>query len=177
MGKQARNCGFVGAGFSCLPFYRARRAAASATEKGQAPLEILKADFAAYGLPGMTAPAKSVARLFPFVLKSRILIVGRDAVHRSKGKLHFVLITTDISERSRDEILSDFSHYPVVQTFTSAELEQFFGIQGAKVVGFAKSNLAQSIYKELKDLRINSPSPHRIPAGSPPIPPSAQKAS
>ncbi len=125
----------------------------------------------------MTAPAKSVTRLFPFVLKSRILIVGRDTLHRSKGKLHFILITTDISERSREEILSDFSHYPVVQTFTSTELEQFFGIKGAKVVGFAKSGLAQSIYKELKEYRLNSPSPPPKPGGSPPTPPSAQKVS
>lgn len=124
----------------------------------------------------MTAPAKPVARLFPFVLKSRILIVGRDALHRSKGKLHFVLLTTDISERSRAEILADFSHYPVIQTFTSAELERFFGIKGAKVVGLAKSNLAQSIYKELRSNRLNPPSPPPKPAGSPPTPPSAQKA-
>jgi hypothetical protein len=123
------------------------------------------------------APTKPVARLFPFVLKSRILIVGRDALHRSKSKLHFVLLTTDISERSRAEVLADFSHYPVVQLYTSGELEQFFGIKGAKVVGFAKSGLAQSIYKELRDQRINSPSPHPRPAGSPPTPPSARKAS
>ena len=123
------------------------------------------------------APAKPVARLFPFVLKSRILLVGRDNLRRNKGKLHFVLLTTDISERSRAEILSDFSPYPVVQIFTSADLEQFFGIKGAKVIGFAKSSLAQSIYKELKDHRINPPSPPPKPAGSPPTPPSAQKAS
>src|SRR5690348_16814634 len=122
-------------------------------------------------------PTKPVARLFPFVLQSRILLVGRDTLHRSKGKLHFVLITTDISERSRAEILSNFSHYPVVQTFASADLEQFFGIKGAKVIGFAKSSLAQSIYKELKDHRINPPSPPPKPTGLPPTPPSAQKAS
>jgi hypothetical protein len=130
-------------------------------------------------LQKMTTPAaaKPVARLFPFVLKSRILIVGRDTLHRSKGKLHFVLLTTDISERSRAEILSDFSHYPIVQTYTSAELERFFGIKGAKVVGFAKSGLAQSIYKELKEHRVNPASPPQKRAGSPPTLPSAQKVS
>ena len=101
--------------------------------------------------------AKPVERLFPFVLKSRILLVGRDTLRRSKSKLHFVLITTDLSEGSRSEILSDFSHYPVVQRYTSAELEEFFGVKGAKVVGFAKSSLAQSIYAELKAHRINQP--------------------
>ena len=102
-------------------------------------------------------PAKSVERLFPFVLKSRNLLVGRDTLRRSKSKLHFILITTDISDGSRAEILSDFTHYPVVQKYTSEELEKFFGIKGAKVVGFAKSGLAQSIYGELKEQRINKP--------------------
>jgi len=102
-------------------------------------------------------PVKSVERLFPFVLKSRALLVGRDTLGRSKSKLHFVLITTDLSEGSRAQILSDFSHYPVVQKYTSAELDGFFGIKGAKVVGFAKSGLAQSIYAEMKEYRINRP--------------------
>jgi hypothetical protein len=123
------------------------------------------------------APAKSVERLFPFVLKSRGLLVGRDTLRRSKSKLHFVLITTDISEGSRAQILSDFSHYPVVQKYTSQELETFFGVKGAKVVGFAKSGLAQSIYAEMKESRINRPLEKPKPTGSLPTPPSGQKAS
>ena len=123
------------------------------------------------------ATTKSVERLFPFVLKSRALLIGRDTLRRSKGKLHFVLITTDISEGSREEILADFSHYPIVQKYTSAELDAFFGIKGAKVIGFTKSGLAQSIYAEMKEQRINRPSEPSKRAGSPPTPPSAQKAS
>ena len=123
-----------------------------------------------------TSPSKPVERLFPFVLKSRTLMVGRDTLRRSKGKLHFVLITTDISNGSREEILNNFSHYPVVQKYTSAELDTFFGIKGAKVVGFAKSGLAKSIYAEMKESRINPPSKPK-PAESLPTPPSAQKAS
>ena len=68
--------------------------------------------------------AKPVERLFPFVMRSRNLLVGRDTLRRSKSRLHFVLITHDISEQSRAEVLSDFAHYPVVQHYTSAELEQ-----------------------------------------------------
>lgn len=101
---------------------------------------------------GSTGP---VERLFPFVSRARILIIGRDKLRRSKSKLHFVLITRDISENSRAEILKDFGHYPVVQHYTPDELERFFGIKGAKVVGFQKSGLAQSIYAELKQHRIN----------------------
>ncbi len=103
------------------------------------------------------APAKAVERLFPFVLKARALIVGRDTLARSKGRLHFVLITTDLSENSREQVRQDFAHYPVVQHYTEADLERFFQLKGTKVVGFAKSGLAQSIYAELKQHRINPP--------------------
>ena len=98
---------------------------------------------------------RPVERLFPFVSRARILIIGRDTLRRSKGRLHFVLITVDISENSRAEILKDFGHYPVVQHYTPEELEKFFGIKKAKVVGFQKSGLAQSMYAELKQHRIN----------------------
>ena len=125
----------------------------------------------------MSSEGKSVERLFPFVLKARILLIGRDTLRRSKSKLHFVLITTDLSGGSRAEILTDFAHYPVVQKYTSAELDAFFGIKGAKVIGFAKSHLAQSIYAEMKESRINQPSVKSKPAATPPTPPSAQKAS
>jgi hypothetical protein len=103
------------------------------------------------------APAKPVERLFPFVLRSRNLIIGRDNLGRSKSRLHFVLITTDISENSLADIRSAFSHYPIIQNYTSADLETHFGIKGAKVIGFEKSGLAQSLYAELKQHRINKP--------------------
>jgi len=104
--------------------------------------------------PGIKKP---VERLFPFVLRARILIPGRDVLRRSKRNLHFVLVTRDLSENSREEILAEFAHYPVVQHYTSEELEKFFRLKAAKVVGFAKSSLAQSIYAELKEHRINRP--------------------
>lgn len=122
-------------------------------------------------------PTKPVERLFPFVLKSRTLLIGRDTLRRSKSKLHFVLITTDITEGSRSEILSDFSFYPVVQKYTSPDLEKFFGVKGAKVLGFAKSGLAQSIYAEMKEFRINRPVEKPKPAEPLPTPPSVRKAS
>ena len=104
-----------------------------------------------------TVSTKSVERLFPFVVKSRAFIVGRDILARSKSNLHFILVTTDISENSRDQILRDYTHYPVVQCYTEADLEKFFAVKGTKVLGFTKSGLAQSIYAELKPHRINKP--------------------
>ena len=103
------------------------------------------------------SPAKPVERLFPFVLRSRNLLVGRETLLRSKSRLHFILITDDLSERSRAEVLSDFAHYPVVQHYTSPELAVFFGLKATKVIGFAKSGLAQSIYAEMKQYRLNKP--------------------
>jgi hypothetical protein len=114
---------------------------------------------------GTTRP---VERLFPFVLRARILLVGRGTLYRNKRKLHFVLITGDIAENIRAEVLSDFAHYPVVQHFTAADLEKFFGIKGAKAIGFVKSGLAQSIYAELKAHRINQPVTKPKPSESPP---------
>jgi hypothetical protein len=99
---------------------------------------------------------KQVERLYPFVLRSRILIIGRDNLSRSKSNLHFVLITCDLSQNSRNEILKEFAHYPIVQHYTVADLERYFQISGAKVLGFAKSDLAKSIYAELKQHRINA---------------------
>jgi len=120
-------------------------------------------------------PARAVERLFPFVLRSRILIIGRDTLRHSKGRLHFVLVTTDIADSSKAEVLADFKHYPVVQHYTGADLETFFKIRGAKTIGFAKSGLAQSIYAELKGHLINHPvapvrKPRTPPAASPPAP-------
>lgn len=109
---------------------------------------------------GEKEPGKSAAeRLFPFVLRARKLLVGRDRMLRRKRELQWVLITTDISEGSLKDILQDFSHYPIVQCYTSEEVQDFFQIRGAKVVGFAKSSLAKSIYAGLKEYRINKPAP------------------
>lgn len=102
-------------------------------------------------------PGKSTERLFPFVVRARLLIVGRDSLARSKRLLQCVLITDDISEGSRAEVLRDFKDYPVLQHYSSAELEEFFDVRNAKVIGFKKSTLAKSIYAELKQFRLNAP--------------------
>jgi hypothetical protein len=86
-----------------------------------------------------------------------LLLVGRENIRRSRSKLHFVLITRDISENSRQEMLNTFRHYPVVQHFTAADIEEHFALKGTKVIGFKKSALAQTIYAELKLHRINKP--------------------
>ena len=108
---------------------------------------------------GATGGAKSVERLFPFVVRSRMLIVGRETLARSKRSLHCILISEDISTNSKEEVLTDFKDYPILQRYQSAQFTEFFNVRGAKVVGFKKSSLAKSIYAELKQFRINAPAP------------------
>jgi hypothetical protein len=122
-------------------------------------------------------PVQPVEQLFPFVLKARALLVGRDTLRANRSRLHFVLITEDIAASSRDEVLKDFAPYPVVQHYTAAELEKFFNVKGAKAVGFAKSGLAQSIYAGLKPFRINQPLHPSPTPSTPPVPPTARTVS
>jgi len=115
--------------------------------------------------------AKPVERLFPFVLRSRILVVGRETLWRSRSKLHFVLVTEDISQNSLQEILKDFAPYPVLKKYVSEDLEKHFGIKNAKVIGFKKSGLAQSLYAEMKEKRLNKPSDTKSVGSGPTVDP------
>lgn len=108
-------------------------------------------------IPKPEPPPKPVERLFPFALRAGILMVGRERLWNSRSKLHFLLITTDLSESSAREILKDYAAYPVVRRYTSEEVERHFKLKGTKVVAFSKSTLAKEIYAGLKEYRLNKP--------------------
>lgn len=122
--------------------------------------------------PGTDADA--MERLFSAARQSQLLLIGREALRRNRGRLHFVLLATDIIAAHREEVLRDLRHYPVVQHYSAADLERFFDCAGAKAVGFKKSPLAQSIYAGLKAFRLNKPpsgpTPPRPKAPAPPPP-------
>lgn len=84
-------------------------------------------------------------------------MVGRERLWNSRSKLHFILVTTDLSDPSVREIVKNFSDYPVVQRYSSEEVERHFKLRGTKVVGFSKSTLAKEIYAGLKAHRLNMP--------------------
>jgi hypothetical protein len=94
---------------------------------------------------------KPVERLFPFAVRARVIVPGGDSVDRLARKLEFVLIATDLAPRSREELQSKLREVPNFGGYTSAELQQFFGIPGAKVLGFKKSDIARSIRRELQE--------------------------
>lgn len=94
--------------------------------------------------------AKPVERLFPFALRAAIVIPGRDALRRMRRRLLFLLVTTDLSENSREAVRRDFAGLPLIERYTAADLERFFNLRNTKVVGFKKSALAQSILVELR---------------------------
>ena len=114
-----------------------------------------KHDSEASPLPG----GKGAERLFPFVVRARMLLVGRDTLARNKRSLQCILISEDISPNSKEEVMRDFKDYPILQRYQSAQFQQFFNVRNAKVVGFKKSSLAKSIYSELKEFRVNTPPP------------------
>lgn len=100
-------------------------------------------------------------RLVPFVRRARCWIVGRPALARSRSRLHFILVTRDASERTVEEILRTFRHYPIVQTLRSEDLERHFQLKGTKVLGFQKGDLAKNLYAALKTHRLNPPDSKR----------------
>ena len=109
---------------------------------------------------------KPVERLFPFAIRARIIVPGGDSVVRLARKLEFALLATDLSPKSRNEIEYNLRQVPFFVLYSSAELERFFAVPGAKVLGFKKSDLARSIARELKQLPgLEEPADSPTPTG------------
>ena len=95
----------------------------------------------------------SFEKLAPFMLRAKTVEVGRDRLNQIKKRLACLLITTDISENSKKEMLETFS-CPVYQHFTSQEIEQMFGFRGTKVLGFHRSPLTVSALPLLQPYQV-----------------------
>ena len=92
-------------------------------------------------------------RLAPFMLRARVVEIGRQRLEQVRKQLAFVLVTDDIAENSRKKALQLFP-CPVFQCFSSNDLERIFGYRGTKMLGFRRSPLSSSVMKELKMYKI-----------------------
>jgi len=99
-------------------------------------------------------PAKDPARLYPFARRARALVRGRHAVCNARKRLQFVLVTTDISARSRREIVKECEGIPMIEYMCTDEVEQHFGMENTRIVGFLKSPIAKSLMDELSAHRF-----------------------
>ncbi|MDD3953094.1 MAG: Gfo/Idh/MocA family oxidoreductase [Lentisphaeria bacterium] len=104
----------------------------------------------------------SFERLAPFMLRSRVVEIGRQRLEQVRKQLAFVLVTDDIAENSRKKALQLFP-CPVFQCFSSHDLERFFGCHSTKMLGFRRSPLSSNAMKELKMYKITEDSLHKNP--------------
>ncbi len=88
-------------------------------------------------------------KLGGFARRARIIEVGRDRLRQVRHQLSFVLVTEDLSENSLDEMLNLFE-CPVYRHLSMSELEDAFGYQGTKILGFRRSSLSNEISSLLK---------------------------
>ncbi len=99
-------------------------------------------------------PAKDPARLYPFARRARVLLRGRHAVCNARKRIQFVLVTTDISARSRREIVGECEGIPMIEYMVTDEVERHFGMENTRIVGFLKSPIAKSLMDELSAHRL-----------------------
>ena len=118
----------------------------------------------------MHQPLKPVERLFPFAVRSGIIVPGRDGMARKRRKLLFVLITTDLSPKSRVHILRTFAPLPIIERYTSTDVQAMFTFYGAKVLGFVHCPLSKTILREMKEFIVAAApvTPAAAPELSPP---------
>jgi len=93
--------------------------------------------------------SEAFEKLAPFALRSRQVVVGRERLIQIRKKLCFVLMTTDMSDRSRQELAAIFP-CPQVNALTSADIERLFGFHNTKLLGFNRGPLANSLLKALR---------------------------
>lgn len=107
---------------------------------------------------------EQVEKLAPFVLRSGILVVGRERLQQVKAKLNFVWVTCDISSNSLRKC-SEMFPCPIVQAGESSDFDRLFDLRGTKMVGFKRSSLSNNIYAELKFARLKAERPPK-PSGN-----------
>ena len=96
---------------------------------------------------------EQLAPLASFARRAHLFVTGREKLHRGSRGLAFVLITEDISENSRREVLERIA-CPIYQALTAADVEALFGLANAKIVGFRKNGLSDNLAKSLQPFLV-----------------------
>ena len=104
-------------------------------------------------------------KLAPFALRARVLVVGRERLTRMRKRLAFVIMTRDLADNSRREMLRRLEGVQVVHALTAPDLERLFGLGNTKVVGFSRSTLATSLLRALREAEISAPGEGPAEAG------------
>ena len=94
--------------------------------------------------------AREAAGLLPFARKAGVMVMGRERIYREQKRLLFVMVCTDLSGNSRREIAQRITQIPVLERYSSAEIEQLAHLPNTKIIGFKKSPLSQRIFSLLK---------------------------
>lgn len=92
-------------------------------------------------------------KLSPFAVRAGIAETGRQRLLQHRNKLAFLLITEDISENSRDEVIRDFA-CPVYQALTMELVGELFGFKGTKIIGFRRNVLSTQIQRLVQEGHI-----------------------
>ena len=104
---------------------------------------------------------ESLTRVAPFALRARAVSTGREKLLQHRNQLAFLIVTEDLSDNSRREVLRDFP-CPIYQALTTEQVETLFQFHNTKLLGFARSALSAQIQKLLKGHRLVAPSVDQV---------------
>ena len=103
----------------------------------------------------------SLTHLAPFTLRARVVSTGREKLLQHRNQLACLVVTEDISENSRREILRDFP-CPIYQALTAEQVDALFHFHNTKLLGFARNALSSQIQQLLKGRRLVAPSVEEV---------------
>jgi len=118
----------------------------------------------------LTADGQSrLEKLAPFARRARCFENGREKLYQHRKKLAFILVTEDVAENSRDEVLRTFA-CPVYQALTAAEIMRHFGMDNTKILGFRKSTMSTQLETCFDGCRLNAEAAAATADPQPPAP-------
>jgi len=92
-----------------------------------------------------------VVTLIHFSIKSGVAVIGQNRLDMmSSGNIGFVLISSETSENTVQNLKKKFGEQTAMRIEWGTELGKLIGKEGVKVIGFTKSELQRQIVKLIK---------------------------